>query len=278
VVPADSKNRNLFLRIASAVVLLPIVLWILYLGGYFSGALLGWAASVCAFEYYAIVFKRLPGVAWFAVGLSFAFPFLPVAFPISAGLLAFAMIGTVLAAAWIFFLIRSPLADAPTRAAHVVTGFIYGPSGLAALSAVRMNPDGLAWVYIALIITWANDTCAYFGGRLFGKHKLYPEVSPNKTWEGFAFGIVGSVLGLFIARAVAFHFLNISDCLAVGLLGGILGPIGDLTESMLKRAYDVKDSGKILPGHGGLLDRIDALIFNAPAVLLYVSLVHTHLF
>jgi phosphatidate cytidylyltransferase len=141
-----------------------------------------------------------------------------------------------------------------------------------------MGPDGLAWVYVTLIITWANDTSAYFVGKLLGRHKLYASVSPNKTWEGFIGGAIGSIVGLFVARAVAFHFLTGADCLAVGLLGGMLGPIGDLAESMLKRAYDVKDSGKILPGHGGLLDRIDALIFNAPAVLLYVSLMHTHLF
>jgi len=102
---------------------------------------------------------------------------------------------------------------------------------------------------------------------------MAPAISPNKTWEGFAGGLVGSVGGMFIARAVAFPGLTPLDCSVLGLAGGLLGPLGDLSESQLKRAYQVKDSGKIIPGHGGLLDRVDALLFNAPAVYLYVTVV-----
>jgi phosphatidate cytidylyltransferase len=131
--------------------------------------------------------------------------------------------------------------------------------------------DGLAWVIAALVITWANDTAAYFAGRFLGRHKLYPEVSPNKTWEGFAGGLVGSVGGMSIARAFFFPVFTAADCLLLGVAGGILGPIGDLCESMLKRAYGVKDSGRIIPGHGGILDRIDALLFNAPLVFVYIK-------
>jgi len=133
-----------------------------------------------------------------------------------------------------------------------------------------VGPEGLQWVISALVITWANDTCAYFAGRLFGRHKLHPAVSPNKTWEGFAGGAFGSVAGMFVARWVAFPALTTVDCIALGLLGAVLGPLGDLCESLLKRAHGVKDSGTLIPGHGGLLDRVDALLFNAPAVYLYV--------
>ena len=114
---------------------------------------------------------------------------------------------------------------------------------------------------------------AYFFGRFLGKHKLYPEVSPAKTWEGFFGGFVGSIGFLFLQKAFFFSHLTVVDCLVLGILGGILGPAGDLCESMLKRAYGVKDSGTIIPGHGGMLDRIDALIFNGPMVLLYVQFV-----
>ncbi|MGZ6141565.1 MAG: phosphatidate cytidylyltransferase, partial [Myxococcaceae bacterium] len=162
---------------------------------------------------------------------------------------------------------------APVRTAHAVTGCLYGGLGLGPIAALRVGPSGLQWVISALVITWANDTCAYFAGRLLGRHKLHPAVSPNKTWEGFAGGAVGSVVGMFIARWVAFPGLTTLDCWALGLLGAVLGPLGDLCESMLKRAYGVKDSGMLIPGHGGLLDRVDALLFNAPAVYLYVVLV-----
>jgi phosphatidate cytidylyltransferase len=131
--------------------------------------------------------------------------------------------------------------------------------------------DGNAWCVAALTITWSNDTSAYFAGRFLGRHKLYPEVSPNKTWEGFAGGMVGSVIGMFIARGFFFPVFTVTDCLLLGVFGGIFGPMGDLVESMLKRAYGVKDSGRIIPGHGGILDRIDALLFNAPLVFVYVT-------
>jgi phosphatidate cytidylyltransferase len=155
--------------------------------------------------------------------------------------------------------------------AHLVTGFLYGSVGLTAACALRQMHDGLAWVIASLVITWSNDTSAYFAGRFLGRHKLYPEVSPNKTWEGFAGGMLGSIAGMFIARGFFFPLFTVTDCLFLGVFGGILGPLGDLCESMLKRAYGVKDSGRAMPGHGGILDRIDALVFNAPLTFVYVT-------
>ncbi len=173
--------------------------------------------------------------------------------------------------AWIYFLLRGPLGQAPTLAAHLLTGLLYGGIGMTALSAVRLGPDGAWWGLVALLITWVNDTAAYFAGRFLGKHKLYPAVCPNKTWEGFFGGMVGTVIGLFVFRFGWFPTLTVLDCVVLGILAGIIGPLGDLSESMLKRAYNVKDSGRIIPGHGGLLDRIDALLFNS--ALLYAYLV-----
>ena len=99
-------------------------------------------------------------------------------------------------------------------------------------------------------------------------------MSPNKTWEGFFGGMVGSVGGMFIARAFFFPGFTVVDCVVLGMAGGIArARSGDLCESMLKRAYGVKDSGKLIPGHGGILDRIDALLFNAPLVFLYVQFI-----
>ena len=265
------KNKNLALRIASALVLLPVVLFLLFQGGYWTAGLLSVAAALCAYEYLTITLKTLSAVGWFTVACAAVMPMLPTWKPADATALVCGASGVVVFAGWTWHLLKGPIADAPTRTAHVLMAFTYGAGGLTALGALRQLSDGGWWVVAALVITWGNDTAAYFAGRFLGKHKLYPEVSPNKTWEGFFGGFIGAIGGLFIMRAFFFHSLAVIDCFVLGALGSVLGPAGDLCESMLKRAYGVKDSGNTIPGHGGMLDRIDALIFNAPMVLLYVQ-------
>ncbi|MBJ6763211.1 phosphatidate cytidylyltransferase [Myxococcaceae bacterium JPH2] len=270
----NEKNKNLIIRAVTAVTLLPLVLFLLFKGGVLSAGLLGAAAAACAGEYYFITQKRLGVAAWVGMAAAALLPFLPLRDAARTGETAFWVTAVFFFFAWIYHLFHGPLAEAPSRAAHLVTGFLYSGIGLTALSALRLLPqDGLAWVICALTITWANDTLAYFAGRFLGKHKLYPAVSPNKTWEGFFGGMVGSVLGMFIARGFFFPVFTAWDCVLLGIAGGVLGPIGDLCESMLKRAYSVKDSGSLIPGHGGVLDRIDALLFNAPLVFVYVQFV-----
>ena len=268
------KNKNLIIRVISGLTLLPGVLYLLYLGGWWAAVLLGFAAGACAWEYINITLKGFTPVAWLTVLLAGAMPMLPIAMPLHANALISGATGLVLFSAWCWHLLRGPLPEAPLRTAHLLMAFIYGHGGLTALAALRLVPDnGLMWVVAALVITWGNDTSAYFAGRIFGKHKLYVEVSPNKTWEGFFGGFVGAIGFLFLQRAFFFPGLTVLDCFVLGGLGSLLGPAGDLCESMLKRAYGVKDSGRIIPGHGGMLDRIDALIFNAPMVFLYVQFV-----
>jgi phosphatidate cytidylyltransferase len=265
----NEKNRNLVVRVISAVILLPIIVYLLWRGGLWTAGLLAIAAGLCAGEYLHIVRKSLGPAQWVAVLVAALLPIFPAIAPGRAWLLAFWTVGGLFFFAWIFHLLKGPLAEAPTLAAHLITGALYGGLGLSALAALRLIPSGLDWVFCALIITWGNDTCAYFAGRALGRHKLYPAVSPNKTWEGFFGGMAGSIGGLLIAKATFFPALTVADCVIVGALGGVLGPMGDLCESMLKRAYGVKDSGRAIPGHGGMLDRIDALLFNAPMVFLY---------
>ncbi len=270
----NEKNRNLALRVGSAVVLLPVVLGLLWAGGWWSAGLMAGAAAICASEYFLIVFKRLGPLAWLSMAGAALMPLLHVLSPEQAWSFAFFTVAFVFLASWTFHLIAGPLKEAPTHAAHALTGLVYGGLGLAALAWLRLLPEtGLGWVIVALVITWTNDTFAYFAGRFFGKHKLYPEVSPNKTWEGFFGGMTGSVLGMVVLKLAFYDWLSWIDVVGVGLLGGVFGPVGDLAESMLKRAYGVKDSGKIIPGHGGLLDRIDALVFNAPIVFAWVAFV-----
>lgn len=123
----------------------------------------------------------------------------------------------------------------------------------------------------ALLIVWLTDSGAYLFGRKFGKHKLAPQVSPNKTWEGSILGTVAATVilaGYLAAFPVGAHHCNLYLMIMVTLLLSVLGQFGDLVESALKRYYGVKDSGKILPGHGGILDRFDSMLFVLPALYL----------
>jgi phosphatidate cytidylyltransferase len=115
-----------------------------------------------------------------------------------------------------------------------------------------------------LVAVWAGDTFAYFGGRLFGRHKMAPATSPGKTWEGFVVGTAATIFVTFIALYDQ-HFLTIGESVALGAVIAVAAPLGDLFESLLKRDMQVKDTGTLLGGHGGMLDRIDALLFAAPA-------------
>jgi len=272
----NERNQNLVVRVVTALVLLPGVLVLLALGGYWTGGLVAVAAGACALEYAQLTAGRIGAVQAASILGAFLLPLLATASPQGFTGPGLGVVAGVFYAAWIGSLLGGPVAEAPTRSAHAAAGTIYAGIGLAPVAALRAGPGGLGWVIAALVITWANDTCAYFAGRAFGRHKLYPAVSPNKTWEGFAGGFVGSVGGLFIARAVypLVHVpavLEPIDCVVLGVAGGVFGPLGDLCESLLKRAYGAKDSGILIPGHGGILDRVDALLFNAPLVYLYLA-------
>jgi phosphatidate cytidylyltransferase len=125
-------------------------------------------------------------------------------------------------------------------------------------------------VLLVLIVAWLADTGGYFAGRFLGKSKLYEAVSPKKTWAGAWGGIAGSLVGVAVLKLVRADYLEWYDVALIAIPGGILGQLGDLTESLIKRSVGVKDSGALLPGHGGLLDRIDAVLFIAPYVYAYL--------
>jgi len=131
-----------------------------------------------------------------------------------------------------------------------------------------MQP-GVAWIYYACAITWLQDTSAYFVGRSFGRHKLAPVLSPKKTWEGAAGGMLGAILtGALCVLLLGLPITLLQGAL-LGLVGGIAGPFGDLSESLIKRQVGLKDAGNLIPGHGGILDRADSLLFTIP-ILYYL--------
>lgn len=127
---------------------------------------------------------------------------------------------------------------------------------------------GAAYVWLAFVGTWASDTFAYFIGSYFGKHKLCPTISPKKTIEGALGGMLGSVIAIVVLGLL--FKLPISHSIIMGILVGIVAPIGDLVESAIKRFAGVKDSGQILPGHGGILDRFDSILFTVPVIYYYM--------
>jgi phosphatidate cytidylyltransferase len=130
-------------------------------------------------------------------------------------------------------------------------------------------------VLLVMAITFGSDTGAYFAGRFLGRHKLYEKISPKKTVEGLVGGLAAAVGACFLARAwfPYMPWLTPAHCFGLGILGAGFGALGDLFESMLKRAYGVKDSGTLIPGHGGMLDRIDGLLFAGPVAWLYLEII-----
>jgi len=130
------------------------------------------------------------------------------------------------------------------------------------------------YTIVSLFATiWMCDTAAYFGGVMFGRHRLFERVSPKKSWEGAIFGFVAALLTMLAARSLVLEYLRVQDALVIGAIVGIFGQIGDLVESRFKRDAGVKDSSAIIPGHGGVYDRFDSLVFVAPIVYLYIDFV-----
>ncbi len=161
--------------------------------------------------------------------------------------------------------IRRSAADA----ALVLMGFLYVPLLLSHLIMIRMLPHGVPWLFLIMVIVMSGDSAAFYVGSSLGRTKLYPAVSPKKSVEGSLGGLAGSLLGAFVSRLLFFPELTPADCVAAALLLGVLGQLGDLFESLLKRSCGVKDSGTIFPGHGGILDRLDSILFAAPAAFYY---------
>jgi len=190
-----------------------------------------------------------------------------------------AVVPALMAAVVIFFIhamrdMRSgtEFKDASIDIAFRTFGVIYIALPLSYLIFLRAVPNGRWWILFVLIIVWANDTFAYIVGKTLGRHKLAPRISPGKTIEGAAGGLAAGVAAALICNSAMGLGAGMPLMAAMAIMVGVLGIIGDLAESLLKRGAGVKDSGSLIPGHGGVLDRIDSLIFPIPA--LYYILVY----
>jgi phosphatidate cytidylyltransferase len=180
--------------------------------------------------------------------------------------------GIVVPGLWYLFKFRD-IPSVANRYAATVAGIVYAgflTTYLAKLKVIDPHRVGDT-VVLVLLVAWVADTGGYFAGRFLGKKKLYEAVSPKKTWAGAWGGLAGSFLGVMVLKLTFADWLTWLDVVLIAIPGGILGQMGDLAESLIKRSVGVKDSGALLPGHGGILDRIDAVLFIAPYVYAYLS-------
>lgn len=231
--------------------------------------LVGLVTAIAMLEFYRMALpERLPEsrLAALCGGMMVFAPFL------QDGRLTLASVAALFLLFCLLFLFRiRNIADAARDLAYATLALIYIPLLLMHLVMLRQTAYGVQWLVVLMLIVMSNDSLAYYSGRALGKHRLYPLVSPNKSVEGAIGGVVGSILGTLLARCTFFPQLSLTDALLTAVFIGILGQTGDLFESLLKRSFGVKDSGTIFPGHGGVLDRLDSIIFAAPATYYYAT-------
>jgi phosphatidate cytidylyltransferase len=250
------------------VVLPLLLLFIHHAGSVWFAGLVTLLSGIALYEFYTMSLpagRKLEKILAIVYGVLLV-PLLGFGQPwvFQAGM-AFAMVFFGLIFLWRF----QDLDQVVSQLALVLFGFCYVSLLIAHLVLLRTLPNGREWIYLVLLVVMACDTSAYFSGISLGRRKLYPAISPNKSVEGAVGGLIGSLAGAFVARLWFFPALTVKDCLFLGLVLGILGQLGDLFESMVKRAFQVKDSGALLPGHGGMLDRLDSLLFAFPMAFYY---------
>ena len=266
------KLDNLSVRFLSVAPLVPLLVlaieWERPIGVW---AIVFVATGIALVEYFGMALAdRTEQIFGVAAGLAAA------ALAYWGGPAAIAIVPLVVIVPALFYLFRfGDLATVMQRIGLTSFGLIY--AGLMATFLALLKRDGGAhgasWVLLTLMTAWFGDTGAYLAGRFLGKAKLYPAISPGKTRAGAIGGLVGSFLAAVLGNLWFFPALGWVDGAIVTIAGGVLGQCGDLVESMMKRTFGVKDSGKLLPGHGGILDRIDAVIFIAPFHYAFMMLV-----
>jgi len=266
-----STQKPLTARLGVAAWGIPLIIVVIYLGGWIFALFIALVAGIALYEFYSLAETR---------GLA------PQSFPaILLAVLAVFSVHLVPAGCWIalMFLLaillvfiemrfgeRQGLRDVPIT----LFGWIYIPFLLGTLIYIRnaqwddLQPSALYTLYLFSAI-WICDTAAYAGGRMLGKHKLAPYVSPGKTWEGAIFGLFGALIWALLWIPFLTAKTNGWDLIYVALVVGIIGQLGDLIESYFKRSAGVKNSGNLLPEHGGALDRFDSLILSAPFIFIY---------
>lgn len=274
--PKEEKKRglpNVVVRFMTAAVGIPILLWMLYYAPTWVFALVGVvAAGIGASELAGMTLKEQRGLQVWMVLTTAAF----------AGVLILAGEVDVLAAATIAVVIGGalsilagpdPMESAAMRMGWLIAAPFYIGGCVSMIAKVHQLENGGSWVVLSMALAWMSDTGGYFAGKAFGKHKLYEKISPKKTIEGSIGGLAAIVAFALAMRFTVMPELPTVHAIVLAIVAGAIGQAGDLCISVIKRSTGVKDSGKIIPGHGGLLDRIDALLFTASVTWIYARFV-----
>lgn len=254
-------------RVLTALVGIPILLWLVHSGGYAFGLFVAGVSVLCCYEYALIL--RLGGRPVQAVSVVLVGGALASCAALGGPLPLALAAGVLLVALTELF----SKAHSMDRAALTLFGALFAGWMPAHLALIRdLRPHGEGFILLLLLCTWTTDSAAYFAGRAFGKNALASEVSPKKTWEGAVAGFIASVLvALLVHRFLLREALSPLWAAGLGLAIGVVGQLSDLAESMIKRDAGVKDSGALLPGHGGVFDRFDSYILAAPALYYALS-------
>ncbi len=251
--PLAAKRREFYLRVVSAAVLIPIVLVATWVGGWLFGLLIVAVAALVMVEWCDITgHSRAPALDWVAGMIVVA--------ALITCLLGAPRLGAAFLAAGVALALLGRLGGICSR--WLALGILYAGLSGGALILLRGGDSGFAAIVFLFAVIWVSDIAAYFVGRTVGGPKLWPAVSPNKTWSGAIGGLVGGAAA-GTATAAAAGYGPAAGLVAVAAVISVAGQAGDLAESSLKRRFGKKDSGTIIPGHGGVMDRVDALVIGA---------------
>jgi len=269
--PYRRLGGSLAQRVLTAVVVIPLVMLVVWFGGWWAFVAVALITIVSLFEVERMLtaegFRPLIGLSFL---LAFAF-LLGAMFPSWHVRLLEGGLSAIIIATFVWLLLRRDQRGAIADWALTITVPVYIGWPLSFLLLLRGSQPGLVpgtwWLLVLLLTVWGFDTAAFFTGRYFGRHKLLAAVSPSKTWEGVAGGLALAIIAaVAVTRPIGVPWYH---AIAIGLLTGIAGQLGDLAESLLKRQTHVKDSGTIMPGHGGILDRVDSILFAVLVVYFY---------
>ena len=264
-------------RWITSIAVLPLLILLISKGGAFLFAMFVGCVSVFALkEYYCIVFNANSRPLPKPVVLFFFISGLAIIFASFEGLLD--VVACLIALQVVFSGLFSVVwytsdKDALEKVAKQVHGVIYVPFLLSYLVLIRNSNDGIIWIFLLLVLVFSGDTGAFYAGTYLGRHKLCPSISPGKTIEGAAGGLAATLLTGAVFKYFFLPHLSLVLCVCFFICISVAAQVGDLFESVLKRKGGIKDSGTVLPGHGGILDRIDALLFAAPVAYIFKAYV-----
>ena len=262
-----------FAREITAIVALPAIIWIIgWAPDYVFNGTIALIAVLAMIEFLALGKAKgydVPVPLCVAIMLVIMGAFVHPDLSVELGMFT----ALLLIPGW-YVVARKSLEDSLPSSAVAVLATTY--VGMLSGSLIRLHndfPEGAKLVYFLLLVVWLGDTGAYYVGKRFGRHKLSPRISPKKTMEGLAGGVTASIIAAVVIHFTFFRAFPLHHAIIAGVILSIAGVIGDLTESMWKRSAAVKDSGTLLPGHGGVLDRFDSILFTAPILYCYWTLI-----